>query len=165
VPGFLLRPQLIPVVPDAPRLRFQAVQADDVARAYCLAVVGDVHGAFNIAAEPVLDSERLAKLLGARKLPATPGFLRGIAALTWRLRLQPAPEGWVDMAFAVPIMDTRRARDELGWEPKKTSEQAFSELLEGMREGAGLETPPLSPGSAGPLRIKEILSGVGGRNP
>ena len=86
-------------------------------------------------------------------------------ALTWRLRLQPTPEGWVDMAFSVPIMETRRARDELGWEPKKTAEDAFRELLEGIREGAGADTPPLEPGGAGPLRIKEILSGIGSRNP
>ena len=69
------------------------------------------------------------------------------------------------MAFSVPIMDTTRARDELGWEPKKTAEDAFRELLEGMRAGEGEGTPPLRPGGAGPLRIKEILSGIGGRNP
>src|SRR5437763_3440730 len=161
VPGFLLRPGVIPFVPDAPRLRFQAVHSDDVASAYCLATMGDVRGAFNVAAEPVLDADRLAKLLRARKLPTPPGLLRGVAALTWRLRLQPAPEGWVDMAFSVPIMDTSRAREELGWEPKKSAEDAFRELLEGMREGTGDDTPPLKPGGAGPLRIKEILSGLG----
>jgi len=32
-----------------------------------------------------------------------------------------------------------------------------------MREGAGLDTPPLEPGGAGPLRARELLSGVGGR--
>jgi len=69
------------------------------------------------------------------------------------------------MAFSVPIMDTRRARDELGWEPNKTAEHAFRELLEGMREGAGANVPPLEPGGAGPLRIKETLSAVGARNP
>jgi hypothetical protein len=32
-----------------------------------------------------------------------------------------------------------------------------------MREGAGLDTPPLEAGGAGPLRARELLSGVGGR--
>ena len=144
IPAFLVRPDLIPFVPDAPRLRFQAVHTDDVARAYCLAVMRDVRGAFNIAADPVLDADRLARVLGARKLPAAPGFLRGVAAFTWRLRLQPSPEGWVDMAFAVPIMDTTRAREELGWEPRKTSEDAFRELREGMQDGARPATPALA---------------------
>jgi nucleoside-diphosphate-sugar epimerase len=165
IPSLLLRPELIPFVPDLPRLRFQAVHTDDVGRAYCEAALGDVRGAFNIAAEPVLDPDRLAKLLGARKLPTPPGFLRGLAAATWRMRLQPTPEGWVDMALAVPIMSTRRAREELGWQPKRTAEHAFCELLDGMRAGAGEDTPPLEADGAGPLRIKEFLTGIGGRNP
>jgi UDP-glucose 4-epimerase len=165
VPSFLLRPDLIPFVPDLPRLRFQAVHTDDVARAYCEAALGDAHGPFNIAAEPVLDSSRLAKLLGARKLPTPPRLLRGVAAATWRMRLQPTPEGWVDMALAVPIMSTRRAREELGWQPQRSAEDAVLELLDGMYEGAGTDTPPLEAGGAGPLRIKEFLTGIGGRNP
>jgi nucleoside-diphosphate-sugar epimerase len=165
VPTFLLRPGLIPFVPDLPELRFQAVHTDDVARAYCEAALGDAHGPFNIAAEPVLDSNRLAKLLGARKLPTPPRLLRGVAAATWRMRLQPTPEGWVDMALAAPLMDTRRAREELGWQPQRSAEDALLELLEGMHDGAGTDTPPLVGGGAGPLRIKEFLTGIGSRNP
>ena len=41
--------------------------------------------------------------------------------------------------------------------------EALLELLEGMREGAGLDTPPLEPGGAGPLRAREFLSGIGSR--
>src|SRR2546423_522607 len=69
LPGVLLRRGLIPVVPDVRGLRFQAVHSLDVGDAYRRAIVGDVRGAFNIAAEPVLDPDELADLLGARKLP------------------------------------------------------------------------------------------------
>ncbi|HET9023327.1 MAG TPA: hypothetical protein VFN64_02070, partial [Burkholderiaceae bacterium] len=166
VPAFLMQPRLIPVVPDTPRLRFQAVHADDVAQAYCLAVVDDAaRGAYNVAADPVLDPDRLAKLLGARKVPVPAQLLRGAAAVTWRLRLQPSPEGWVDMALAVPVMDTSRVRSELGWEPGTTAGDALLELLRGMREHDGAETPPLESGDSGPLRIREFLTGIGGRNP
>src|SRR3954454_2733349 len=55
VPSPLLHERLIPVVPDVPRLRFQAVHSLDVGEAYRLAAVGDARGALNIAAEPVLD--------------------------------------------------------------------------------------------------------------
>jgi UDP-glucose 4-epimerase len=166
VPTFLMHPRFIPVVPDTPRLRFQAVHADDVAQAYCLAAVNDdARGAYNVAAEPVLDPDRLAQLLGARKLPVPPQLLRGAAALTWRLRLQPSPEGWVDMAFGVPVMNTSRIRDELGWQPRKTAGEALLELLHGMRKQDGADTPPLDGGGSGPLRIREFLSGIGGRNP
>jgi nucleoside-diphosphate-sugar epimerase len=165
IPTSLVRPDLIPVVPDTPRLRFQAVHTADIAEAYRLAVVRRVSGPFNVAADPVLDPDRLAKLLHARKVPVPAGVLRALASVTWRLRLQPTPEGWVDMALAVPIMSTRRAREELGWKPRKTAEDAFMELLEGMRAGAGENTPPLERGGAGPARIKEFLTGIGSRNP
>lgn len=166
VPTFLMHPRFIPVVPDTPRLRFQAVHADDVAQAYCLAVVnGDARGAYNVAAKPVLDPDRLGELLGARKVPVPGAVLRGAAAVTWRLRLQPSPEGWVDMALGVPVMDTSRARTQLGWEPQRTGGEALLELLRGMRNQDGAETPPLKSGGSGPLRIREFLTGIGGRNP
>jgi nucleoside-diphosphate-sugar epimerase len=164
LPGFLVRKSLIPVVPDHPRLVFQAVHSYDVGDAYRLALVNDnARGAFNVAADPVLDPDELARALGARKLRVPGGLLRGGAALSYRLRVQPSEPGWVDMAFAVPVMDTTRARTELGWQPKRSSSEALLDLLEGMREGAGLDTPPLEPGGAGPLRAREFASGVGAR--
>jgi hypothetical protein len=30
-----------------------------------------------------------------------------------------------------------------------------------LRDAAGYDTPPLKPGKAGPLRIRELLSGIG----
>jgi hypothetical protein len=91
------------------------------------------------------------------------GLLRGAAAITYALRLQPSEPGWVDMALAVPVMNTERARTELGWRPERSSTDALLELLDGIREGAGLDTPPLEPGGAGPLRAREFAGGVGAR--
>jgi UDP-glucose 4-epimerase len=36
-------------------------------------------------------------------------------------------------------------------------------MLEGMREPAGMDTPPLHPRAGGPLRVREILTGLGRR--
>jgi nucleoside-diphosphate-sugar epimerase len=163
LPTPLLRPGLIPIVPRTPRLVFQAVHSLDVGEAYRLAAVRDVRGAFNIAADPVLDPDELGRLLGARPVPVPAAVLRAGASLTWRLRLQPTSPGWVDMGLGVPLLDTTRAREELGWEPKRTSGQALLDLIEGMREGAGTPTPPLDPATSGPGRVREILSGVGSR--
>src|SRR3954469_21615564 len=55
LPSFLLHPRLIPVVPTTPRLRFQAVHSHDVGEAFRLALHAEVRGAFNLAAEPVID--------------------------------------------------------------------------------------------------------------
>ncbi len=163
LPGSLVRPSLIPVVPDIERLVFQAVHSRDVGEAYGLAVTGDARGAYNLAADPVIGPAELGALLHARRVRLPGRALRAAAAISFKLRLQPSEPGWLDMALAVPVMDATRAHQELGWSPTHSSLEAFSDLLAGLQEGAGLDTPPLRPGNAGPLRIREFLSGVGAR--
>jgi nucleoside-diphosphate-sugar epimerase len=164
LPTPLLRRRLIPIVPALDRLRFQGVHSLDVGEAYRLAVVRDVRGAFNVAADPVLDPQELGRLLGARPVPVPERALRAAVDATWRLRLQPTPPGWLDLALGVPIMDVGRAREELGWTPTRTAGEALLELIDAMRRGDGLQTAPLQPGNAGPLRIRELLTGIGGRS-
>jgi nucleoside-diphosphate-sugar epimerase len=163
LPNFLVRRSLIPVIPASARLAFQAVHSHDVAEAYRLALVGDAAGAFNVAADPVLDTATLGRALGARPLPVPERALRAGASISFRLRLQPSEPGWVDMGLGVPLMDTARVHEELGWSPRHTATEALSELLDGLRDGAGLDTPPLEPGGAGPGRLREFASGVGAR--
>ena len=67
------------------------------------------------------------------------------------------------MALGVPLIDSRRARSELGWRPRFTATEALGELIDGIRHGADLDTPPLSRATSGPLRIRELLTGVGRR--
>lgn len=160
----LLRPALLPVVPDLPRFRFQAVHSYDVGAAYRLAIVREeARGAFNVAAEPVLDPKELGRVLGARPVRMPTGLARGFTALTWRAHVQPTPPGWLDLALGVPIMDTTRAREELGWRPERSSGEALLDLLAGVRESAGVETPPLAPDTGGPARAREVATGVGER--
>jgi UDP-glucose 4-epimerase len=162
LPNALVRRELIAVVPDVPRLRFQAVHSLDVGDAYRRAVVAEgARGAYNVAAEPVLDPAVLADVLGARRVPLRAGVLRALADLSWRLRLQPSPPGWVDLALAVPLMDTTRIRSELGWEPRFSSTEALLDLLAGLHDGADYPTPPLAAATSGPLRERELRTGVG----
>jgi UDP-glucose 4-epimerase len=166
LPGTLVRPELIKVVPDVPNLRSQIVHSYDVGEAFRLAIVNDeARGSFNLATEPVLDPAEIGRILDARPVPVSAQVARAGARLSWLLRMQPVSEGWLDMAMSVPIMDTGRARRELRWEPQRSADEALLDLLEGLRTGAGLDTPPLSPKTGGPLRIREILTGVGGREP
>lgn len=164
LPTPLLRRRLIPVVPAPARLRFQAVHSLDVGDAYRLALLRDVRGAFNIAAEPVLDPPELGRLLDARPVAVPEKPLRAAVDLSWKLRLQPTPPGWLDLALGVPLMDTTRAREELGWVPARTAGEALLELIDGMRRGDGMQTAPLEPGNAGRARVRELLTGVGGRS-
>ena len=163
LPNPLVRRALIPMVPRAERLVFQAVHSLDVGQAYRLAAVGDARGAFNVAAEPVLDGDALAAALDARQLRVRPDVLRGLADLSWRMRLQPTAPSWLDLGLGVPTMDSTRARVELGWEPRFGADEALVELLDGLRDGADFATPPLERRAGGPMRVKELLTGVGAR--
>jgi UDP-glucose 4-epimerase len=163
LPGSLLRPGLVPFVPDVPGLVFQAVHSHDVGEAYRLAATREASGAFNIAGEPPLDLAAIARLLGARTVRTPARVLRALAAGAWHLRLVPITPSWLDMGLGVPLLDSSRARRELGWAPRYGAVQAVEDLLAGLREAAGLETPPLSPRTGGPLRMRELLSGVGRR--
>jgi nucleoside-diphosphate-sugar epimerase len=163
LPTPLVRPGLLKVIPDIPDLRFQCVHSYDVGEAYRLAATTDVRGAFNIATEPVVDPPMLAEMFGARLVPVSGGSVRAFAHWTWRARLQPTPEGWVDLALQTPILDTKRAHADLGWEPRFTSQQALLDLLEGLRTNYGIDTPPLHPKAGGTLRWKEIAKGIGAR--
>jgi nucleoside-diphosphate-sugar epimerase len=107
----------------------------DVGDAYRRAAVGDVSCPFNIAAEPVVGSDELARMLRARKVAISPQLLRAAASASYKLRLQPSEPGWLDMALGVPLMSTERARRELGWRPTRTALEAIQELVAGMREG------------------------------
>ncbi|BBL81208.1 NAD-dependent epimerase [Rubrobacter xylanophilus] len=163
--GSLARTALMKAIPDVPGLRGQVVHSHDVGEAFRLALVREVRGAFNLAAEPPLDAAGLARAFGARTLrvPARP--LRALMDVSWRMRLHPVSPGWLDLALGVPVMDTGRARRELGWEPRHDAFETVDELLEGLRSGADLDTPPLSRATGGRWRVRELLTGVGGREP
>lgn len=144
LPAQLVRPSLVPAVPDLPGLTFQALHTDDAATAYREAVVRPVRGAFNLAADPPLDAAGLAAILEARplRLPLSP--VRAALAAAWRLRLVPASPDLFDAVLRLPLMDCSRARDELGWSPRRTALEAVREFLDGLRSQAGMDTAPLA---------------------
>ncbi|MFC4149007.1 NAD-dependent epimerase/dehydratase family protein [Micromonospora mangrovi] len=143
-PVRLLRYGRIPLVPANRRLRMQAVHADDVADAYAKAVLGEARGAFNIAADPVLTPELVARHFRGWTVPVAAPVLRIAAALTWRARLQPVDAGWVELGLNAPLMSSARAETELGWTPRIDALTALKELFAGMAHGEGTDGPPMS---------------------
>ncbi len=160
VPQTLIRRSLLSVVPAVDKLAIQVVHAEDMAAAYVLACLSDVRGAFNIATEPVLDPPMLARVLDARQVPVPASVARALVDLTWRLHLQPTDPGWVDLGRFTPLMDTTRARTELGWTPAVSAEQALLETVHAMSEGKGGSTPVLRPRAHLPGRLAEIVRAV-----
>ena len=160
LPSRLVRPGLLPVLPLPLGLALQAVHSLDVADAYRLAALSpDARGAYNVAAEPVLDAPALGRLLSARTVRVPAAALRAATRLTWRAYLQPTSPGWLDMGLGVPLMDSTRAIDELGWSARHSAGDALLELLDGVRRSCGMDTPPLEPKAGGPLRIRELPPG------
>lgn len=155
----LLRSGRLPAFPADPRLRAQAVHADDVADAYLRAATSDVRGAFNIAAEPVLDAATMTGRFGGVRLPVPPRLLHAGAAATWFARLQPAEPGWVSMAAELPLMSSQRAESELGWRPSVNALDAVAELFDGMAHHAGTAAAPLRPRPGAGARLAAMVSG------
>lgn len=165
-PSLLANPKLINFVPDIENLRSQIIHSYDVGEAFRLAIVNEeARGAYNLATEPVLDAKEIGRILNARPVPFSGQLARVGAGVSWALRLQPVPPGWLDLSRNVPLMDTGKARRELGWTPRYSADEALLDLLEGLRTGAGLDTPPLAKKTSGPFRVREIITGVGGREP
>ncbi|MEU3961500.1 NAD-dependent epimerase/dehydratase family protein [Streptomyces buecherae] len=162
VPGRLVRPGIVPVVPNLPGLRFQVLHTDDAAAAFARAVLRPVRGAFNIAADPVVDAHLLGKVLGARVVRVPTAAATAAVSALWRLHLVPATPGLLRTVLRVPVMDTGRAAAELGWVPRYSSAQALGELLRGLRDPVGAPTPPLAGRVAGG-RFGELATGVGER--
>jgi nucleoside-diphosphate-sugar epimerase len=160
VPVGLLRHRRVPVVPMPRSLKLQCVLAGDVADAYTRAVVSpDARGAYNVAADPVLDPSKIAGLLHGRAVPVPSALLTWAAAATWVTRLQPTDPGWIWMGMKAPLIDSTRARTELGWVPRYDSLTALTDLLEGMAAGAGTRSPALRPRAVLADRVSAVAHG------
>lgn len=126
-------PALKPVIPD-PGLRFQLVHHDDVAAALTSAVLGrGSPGIYNLAGPGELTMSDLAGALGWYSLPVPAAALDGVADLIAHLPLVPAQAQWIESLRAPVLMDTGKARRELGWEPRHDARETLEETVEAAR--------------------------------
>jgi UDP-glucose 4-epimerase len=145
VPGFVPSRalDLVPVLPLDPALAIPMVHADDVADAVSRVLARSAYGAFNLAAEPAIRPHHIGAVLGARVVNVPSRVLRAVMSATWRAHVQKLDPGWLDLAMAVPLMDTSRARELLDWSPTVDAESVLAETVAGMREAASHPTPVL----------------------
>jgi len=135
----------VPVLPLDRRLAIPMVHADDLAEATVLALESRTPGAFNVAAVPAVTAEDIARVLGARLVHVPAAAVRAAVSVSWHARLQPLDAGWIDLAYAVPLLDTSRARSELGWSATKDASQVLAETVRGMQDGAADSSAVLRP--------------------
>jgi UDP-glucose 4-epimerase len=137
----------VPVLPLDRGLTVPIVHADDVADAVVRVLGSRAPGAFNLAAPTPVTAQDIADVLGARLLHVPSAVVRAAVSSSWHARLQPVDPGWVDLGFAVPLLDTRRATAELGWSATHEGPTVLAETIEGMRTAAADASPVLRPRS------------------
>jgi UDP-glucose 4-epimerase len=155
VPKAVVRRPVLRFAPFSDALTFQVVHSDDVASALELLVEQRAPGAFNVAADPIIDRARFAAIFGGVGPSVPPRVLRVAADLTYRLHLQPSEPGWVDMAAASPLLDSSRLRA-LGWTPAHAADDTLARFVDAIARGAGRPGPLLqrrgAHGPEGPAR-------------
>jgi nucleoside-diphosphate-sugar epimerase len=157
LPMSLLQRRRLPIAPALPGLAVQVVHADDAAAAFATAALGEARGAFNIATAPVVTNELVREVIGARSIPVPWAVATALAAITWKLRLQPTDPGWPRMGRDTPVMATDRARTVLGWTPLRNAGAVVAEALDGMADRRGSGTPALRPASS---YLDQVTGGI-----
>jgi len=128
--GRLALPVPVPVL--VPALPVQFVHEQDVGRALLLCVVAaGPPGAYNIAADGILTGADIARELGLLAVPVPAGPAQAAARAAAALPFLPPVAQWVEAASHPAIMDTTRAKRELGWVPRFTALEALRDTLRG----------------------------------
>ncbi|WP_375488934.1 NAD-dependent epimerase/dehydratase family protein [uncultured Jatrophihabitans sp.] len=149
VPKVAVRRPVLRFAPFTDSMSFQVVHSDDVAGALDLVLRERAGGAFNVAAEPVVDRATFAAVFGGVGPALPPALLRMGANLTHKARLQPTEPGWLDLAVHSPLLDTGRLR-ELGWTPQHSADDVLGRFVDAIARGDG---------RAGPLLHHRVATG------
>lgn len=120
----------VPVPLVVPTLPLQVVHEDDVGSALlqCVVAAGPP-GPYNIAGDGVLTLADVAREVGFLPLPVPSAPLQAAARLASRVHFLPSTVEWVEAASHPAVMDTTRAKTELGWRPRFTGLEALRDTV------------------------------------
>jgi nucleoside-diphosphate-sugar epimerase len=111
----------------------QFIHEDDVGQALLLCILGEgPPGAYNIAGDGVLTGGDVARELGLLPLPL-PGrrLVQAGARAVAAVPFAPPVVEWAEAVSHPAIMDTAKAKRELGWRPRHTGLDALRGTLNG----------------------------------
>jgi nucleoside-diphosphate-sugar epimerase len=125
----------LPVLVFVPAFPVQFVHEQDVGQALlrCVVAAGPP-GAYNIAADGIVTAADIARELGLVPVSLPVGPAQAAARALTAVPFLPPIAGWVETASQPAIMDTTRAKKELGWAPRFT---ALGALRDTLRPGSG----------------------------
>jgi nucleoside-diphosphate-sugar epimerase len=127
-------PILKPVLPD-PGVPFQLVHHDDVALALRAAVLGrGAPGVYNLAGPGEVTMRDLADALGYYTVPVPELAVDATAEVIARLPFLPDEASWIEAARIPVVMDTAKARSQLGWRPRHDALDTLKATVEAHRQ-------------------------------
>ncbi|MCT7657618.1 NAD-dependent epimerase/dehydratase family protein [Mycobacterium deserti] len=123
-------PLLKPPFPD-PGTPLQLVHHDDVAAAIALAATTSAPpGAYNIAGDGVVSMSAVAKQLGARPVRVPRIAASAASQVIARLPFVPSVLEWLHVGRTSVVMDTAKAKSQLGWKPEHSAAETLSALAQ-----------------------------------
>ncbi len=121
-------PLLKPPFPD-PGTPLQLVHHDDVAAAIALAATTSAPpGVYNLAGDGVLSMSDVADALGARPVRVPRLAMSTASEVIARLPFVPSALEWLHVGRTSVVMDTGKAKSQLGWTPKYTAAETLAAL-------------------------------------
>ncbi|TFV65359.1 UNVERIFIED_ORG: NAD-dependent epimerase/dehydratase family protein [Bacillus sp. AZ43] len=147
LPGSVARLLPLPL----PTVAVSFIHADDVADAIVRMLDRRVPGPFNLAAEPLLDSDGIARALGTVRVPVPAFALRTALHAAFAAHVVPTEPGWLDMGTSLPALDTGRARRLLDWAPVHRGDEVLARFVAALGRGEGAPGPLLGPAGGRPL--------------
>lgn len=132
-------PGVAPILPDS-GVPFQLVHQDDVASALAAAIEGKGDaGAYNLAGEGTVTLGDLARAIGWHSV-RVPGPLASVGGGFARRLAFFSPQLEWAIAYDRPVlMDSGKARQELGWKPRFDAEETLIQTAIGAREAGTLD--------------------------
>jgi nucleoside-diphosphate-sugar epimerase len=120
----------LPVPLLVPALPLQFVHEEDLGQAFLLATVAaGPPGPYNVAADGILTAADVAREFGLVPLPLPPGPAQFAAQAMAALPFLPPAAQWVEAASHPVIVDTTRAKEQLGWIPRYTALEALRDTI------------------------------------
>ncbi len=123
-----------PVPVPVPDLPLQLIHEEDVGRALLACVLADgPPGAYNIAGDGIVTAADVVRELGFTPITVPADLAQSAARAAALIPLPsfaPPASEWIEAATHPAIMDTSKAKRELGWTPRHTALQALRDTLQ-----------------------------------
>jgi UDP-glucose 4-epimerase len=108
--------------------RLQLLHEEDAVEALRLSILGDATGIYNIAGDGVVFLSQAIRLMGRVPLPLLLPAAQITAGLLRQFGLIDFPTDQLKLILFGRVIDTKRARDSLGFEPRFSTLDAIKDL-------------------------------------